>query len=69
MGAQAAASLTYDDTPTSQLDNAMPVLDRLGLKMTYFLITNQLGSVALRARYADALANGHDHCAASQRPA
>jgi peptidoglycan/xylan/chitin deacetylase (PgdA/CDA1 family) len=59
-GAQAAASLTYDDTLTSQLDNAMPVLDRLGLKMTYFLITNQLGSAALRARYADALASGHE---------
>src|SRR5258708_7076610 len=36
-GARAAVSLTYDDALNSQLDNAVPELDRLGLKATFFL--------------------------------
>jgi len=36
-GARAAVSLTYDDGLNSQLDNAAPELDRLGLKATFFL--------------------------------
>ncbi len=36
-GARAAVSLTYDDGLNSQLDNAVPDLDRLGLKGTFFL--------------------------------
>jgi|GEM_PF-320364 len=59
-GAEAAVSLTYDDSLVSQLDNAMPALDQQGLKMTFFLVTNGLGSAALRARYTAALAAGHE---------
>jgi hypothetical protein len=60
-GAEAAVSLTYDDTLTSQLDNALPAIDQQGLKMTFFLVTNNnLDSAALRARYAAALAAGHE---------
>jgi len=59
-GAEAAVSLTYDDTLASQLDNAMPAVDQQGLKMTFFLITNGLGSAALRARYTAALGAGHE---------
>jgi peptidoglycan/xylan/chitin deacetylase (PgdA/CDA1 family) len=59
-GAEAAVSMTYDDALASQLDNAMPVLDRLGLKMTFFLVTNSLESATLRARYTAALAVGHE---------
>jgi peptidoglycan-N-acetylglucosamine deacetylase len=36
-GAKAAVSLTYDDGLGSQLDNAVPVLNRLGVKATFFL--------------------------------
>jgi len=59
-GAEAAVSLTYDDTLASQLDNALPAVDQQGLKMTFFLVTNQLSSAALRARYEAALAAGHE---------
>jgi peptidoglycan/xylan/chitin deacetylase (PgdA/CDA1 family) len=34
---RAAVSLTYDDTLNSQLDNALPQLDALNLKATFFL--------------------------------
>jgi peptidoglycan/xylan/chitin deacetylase (PgdA/CDA1 family) len=59
-GAEAAVSLTYDDTLASQLDNALPALNEQGLKMTFFLITQNLGSAELRARYAAALNVGHE---------
>ena len=36
-GARGAGSLTYDDGLNSQLDNAVPELDRRGLKATFFL--------------------------------
>jgi peptidoglycan-N-acetylglucosamine deacetylase len=39
-GAKAAVSLTYDDGLNSQLDNAVPELNRLGLKATFFLTEN-----------------------------
>jgi peptidoglycan/xylan/chitin deacetylase (PgdA/CDA1 family) len=35
--AKAAVVLTYDDALTSQLDNAVPALDRRGFKGTFFL--------------------------------
>jgi peptidoglycan/xylan/chitin deacetylase (PgdA/CDA1 family) len=39
-GARGAVSLTYDDGLNSQLDNAVPELQRLGLKATFFLTEN-----------------------------
>src|SRR5438309_814860 len=36
-GAKAAVSLTYDDGLNSQIDNAVPELDRHGFKATFFL--------------------------------
>jgi peptidoglycan/xylan/chitin deacetylase (PgdA/CDA1 family) len=36
-GAKAAVSLTYDDGIGSQLDNAVPVLNRAGVTATFFL--------------------------------
>ena len=36
-GMRAAVSLTYDDGVDSQLDHAVPALDALGLKATFFL--------------------------------
>jgi peptidoglycan/xylan/chitin deacetylase (PgdA/CDA1 family) len=38
----------------------MPAVDQQGLKMTFFLVTNGLGSAALRERYAAALGTGHE---------
>jgi len=36
-GARAAVSLSYDDALPSQLDNALPALNALGLKATFYL--------------------------------
>jgi peptidoglycan/xylan/chitin deacetylase (PgdA/CDA1 family) len=59
-GAKAAVSLAYDDALDSQLDNAIPALDRAGLKASFYLT---LGSESVRRRMADwraAAANGHE---------
>ena len=59
-GARAAVSLAYDDALDSQLDNAIPALDRHGIKGTFFL---QLSSPPVTARMRDwraAAANGHE---------
>lgn len=59
-GARAAVSLAYDDALDSQLDNAIPALDRHGLKGTFYL---QLSSPPVAARMQDwraAAANGHE---------
>src|SRR5882757_6592437 len=39
-GKKAAVVLTYDDGYVQQLDNAIPVLDSLGLKATFYLSAN-----------------------------
>jgi peptidoglycan/xylan/chitin deacetylase (PgdA/CDA1 family) len=57
-GARAAVSLTYDDGYDSQLDNVAPVLDRLGLKATFFLTVENIN-----ARLSDWIAlseKGHE---------
>ena len=36
-GARAAVSLAYDDAADSQLDNAIPTLDKYGVKATFYL--------------------------------
>ncbi len=46
-GAQAAVSLAYDDALDSQLDNALPVLNKHGLKASFYL---QLSSPSVSAR-------------------
>lgn len=59
-GARAAVSLAYDDALDSQLDNAIPALDRAGLKGSFYLT---LGSDTLKRRLADwraAAARGHE---------
>jgi peptidoglycan/xylan/chitin deacetylase (PgdA/CDA1 family) len=48
-GARAAVSLAYDDALDSQLDIALPALDKHGLKATFFL---QLSSPAIPKRMA-----------------
>ncbi|MET0289123.1 MAG: polysaccharide deacetylase family protein [Pseudoxanthomonas sp.] len=59
-GQRAAVSLAYDDALDSQLDNAIPALDRHGLKGSFYL---QLSRPPVRLRMAQwraAAANGHE---------
>lgn len=59
-GARAAVSLAYDDALDSQLDHAVPTLDKYGLKGSFYL---QLSNPAVEKRMADwrrAAANGHE---------
>jgi len=59
-GARAAVSLAYDDALDSQLDNAIPALDRHGIKGTFFL---QLSSEPVVRRMEDwraAARGGHE---------
>lgn len=59
-GQVAAVSLSYDDALESQLDNAIPALDRHGFKASFYLT---LANPPLRARMSDwraAAANGHE---------
>lgn len=59
-GARAAVSLAYDDALGSQLDNALPALERHGVKATFYLSP---ASAALRPRMAEwraAAQRGHE---------
>jgi peptidoglycan/xylan/chitin deacetylase (PgdA/CDA1 family) len=57
-GAKGAVSLTYDDGYDSQLENAAPLLDHLGLKATFFLTVENIDE---RLPDWQALArNGHE---------
>ena len=56
-GTKAAVVLTYDDALTSQLDHAVPVLDAVGFKATFFLVGPKLADVP---RWRAAAAEGHE---------
>lgn len=59
-GEQAAVSLAYDDAIDSQLDNALPALDRAGLRGSFYL---KLASPTLARRLPEwraAAARGHE---------
>ena len=58
-GKQAAVVLTYDDTLVSQLDIAIPALDAVGLKGTFFLIGSKITPAQI-ARWRSAAAEGHE---------
>ena len=59
-GAKAAVSLSYDDALPSQLDNALPALNALGLKATFYL-TLANDAVAQRLpEWRRAAAQGHE---------
>lgn len=73
-GARAAVVLTYDDALTSQLDHAVPVLERAGLKATFFLSNVKRADVARWrwvAQKGNELANHtvFHACPAAQYPA
>ena len=59
-GARAAVSLAYDDALDSQLDHALPALDRTGLKASFYL---QLSNPAVARRMEEwraAARRGHE---------
>ena len=59
-GARAAVSLAYDDALDSQLDHAIPTLDKYGLKGSFYL---QLSNPTVDRRMADwrsAARHGHE---------
>ena len=59
-GRKAAVSLAYDDALDSQLDNAIPALDRHGLKGTFYLVPAN-DPVRLRMDgWRAAARNGHE---------
>lgn len=49
-GAAAAVSLTYDDGLRSQIEHAVPVLDKAGIQATFFLSGGNLGEFAPLAK-------------------
>ena len=59
-GAKAAVSLAYDDAIHSQLDNAIPALDKVGLKGSFYLTLSSETLVTRLAEWRKAAANGHE---------
>ncbi len=58
-GRKTAVVLTYDDSLPSHLDIAIPALDKVGLKGTFFLIGKQLGPDQIE-RWRAASQEGHE---------
>jgi peptidoglycan-N-acetylglucosamine deacetylase len=60
-GAEGAVSLTFDDGMPSQLDRAVPILDRLGLKGTFYVTPGYSKSWDYNVeRWRGLAANGHE---------
>lgn len=59
-GERAAVSLAYDDALQSQLDNALPALDRLGLKASFYLTLASPKVAQHMETWRRAAMNGHE---------
>jgi peptidoglycan/xylan/chitin deacetylase (PgdA/CDA1 family) len=59
-GARAAVSLAYDDALDSQLDNAIPALDKAGLKGSFYLTLSNPAVKRRMAEWRAASARGHE---------
>jgi len=59
-GARAAVSLAYDDALDSQLDHAIPVLDRHGVKGTFYLQLSNPPVAQRMEAWRAAARNGHE---------
>jgi len=59
-GARAAVSLSYDDALPSQLDNALPALNALGLKATFYLTLSSPTVSQRLPEWRRAAAAGHE---------
>jgi peptidoglycan-N-acetylglucosamine deacetylase len=57
-GAKAAICLTYDDGMQTQIENAIPQLDEVGLKGTFFI--NSVAGTASIISWENAAKNGHE---------
>jgi peptidoglycan/xylan/chitin deacetylase (PgdA/CDA1 family) len=59
-GARAAVSLAYDDALDSQLDHAIPVLNKYGLKASFYLTLSNPSVSRRMAAWRAAAALGHE---------
>mgnify|MGYP000647163591 CR=1 FL=1 len=59
-GARAAVSLAYDDAINSQLDHAIPALDKYGLKGSFYLTLSSETLSKWLSEWRAAAANGHE---------
>jgi len=59
-GARAAVSLAYDDALDSQLDHALPVLDRHGIRASFYLQLSNASVARHMAAWRDAARRGHE---------
>ena len=59
-GVKAAVSLAYDDALDSQLDHAIPALDKAGLKGSFYLQMSNPAVDKRMAAWRAAAANGHE---------
>jgi peptidoglycan-N-acetylglucosamine deacetylase len=57
-GARAAVSLSFDDARASQVDVGLPILDRNGVKATFFLVPSNADE--RRDGWKRAVASGHE---------
>ncbi len=57
-GKRAAVSLTWDDARPSQVDVGVPILDRFGIKGTFYVLPRNMG--ARLSKWRRAAANGHE---------
>jgi peptidoglycan/xylan/chitin deacetylase (PgdA/CDA1 family) len=57
-GARAAVSLTFDDARASQVDVGLPIFDRHGVKVTFFLVPSN--AEQRLAGWKEAAAAGHE---------
>lgn len=55
-----AVSLTFDDAARTQLDNAIPVLDRAGVRGTFYVSVHRETWSAGRAQWRAAAQRGHE---------
>lgn len=59
-GAKAAVSLAYDDAADSQLDHAIPALDKYGVKGTFYLTLSSPTIATRLAEWRAAAQGGHE---------
>lgn len=59
-GKKAAVSLTYDDALDSQIRNALPQLDRYGLRATFFLSGSREKLESQKEKWFEAFQAGHE---------
>lgn len=59
-GKKCAVVLTYDDAVPEQLDNALPALDSLGLKASFYITAFNAGCKERITEWKKAAANGHE---------